>query len=162
MTLMTPQQWPEPINEILSAIDRQDGTLWTMPIVSALELQSAGSALDMAIGVLTAQLPGLGNERAALAERWLVDLKAMRGASVAPATVGNLSREIWFHGGSRDEVQTAIARLYAAASSLKAKSDLGYRREIAMALAIAVSDEDGRVNVDKLRHLIELFVQTIQ
>jgi hypothetical protein len=159
---MTPQQWPEPINEMLSAIDRQDGTLWAMPIVSALESQSAGSALDMAITALTAQLPGLGDARAALAERWLTDLKAMRGVNADPAIAGSLSREIWFYGGSRDEVQTAIARLYAALSSLKAKSDLGYRREIAMALAVVTSDPDGRLNVDKLRHLIELFVQVIQ
>jgi hypothetical protein len=159
---MTPQHWPEPINEMLSAIDRRDGTLWAMPIVSALELQSAGSALDIAITALTAQLPGLGDERAALAERWLADLNAMKGANVDPATVGSLSRDIWFHSGSRDETQTAIARLYAALSNLKAKSDLGYRREVAMALAVGMSDPDGRPNADRLRHLIDLFVQVIQ
>jgi hypothetical protein len=157
-----PPQWPEPINEMLSAIDRRDGTLWAMPIVTALESQSVGSALDLGITVLTAQLPALGKERAALAERWLADMMGMKNGSVDPGVLGNISRDIWFHGSSRDETQTAIARLYAALSSLKANNHLGYHREVAMALAVGMSDPDGRPNPDRVSHLIELFLKAIK
>ena len=65
--------WPEPINEMLSAIDRQDGTLWAMPVVNALELRSAGSGIDFAIEVIAAQAANMAKDRAALVERWLAD-----------------------------------------------------------------------------------------
>lgn len=161
-TKMTPQHWLEPINDALSALDRQDGTLWAMPIVDALESQSVGSALDLGIATVRAQLSALSEERAAMAERWLADLTAMKQTSVAPATVGSLSRAIWFHGGSRDGIQTAIVRLYAALSSSKAKNDGGYRREVAMAIAVGTSDPDGRPNADMVHHLIVLFTQMAQ
>ena len=37
--------WPEPINQMLSAIDRKERTLWAMPIVAALESRSLGTHL---------------------------------------------------------------------------------------------------------------------
>ena len=59
-------------------------------------------------------------------------------------------------------MQTANSRLYAALSSLKAKNHLGYQREVAMALAVGISDPDGRPVANKLRHLIQLFVKAIE
>ena len=86
----------------------------------------------------------------------------MKGENIDPAVLGSVSREIWFRGGSRDATQTAIARLYSALGSLKADKISGYRREVAMALAVGASDSDGRPNPDKLSHLIESFLVAIK
>ena len=114
--------WPEPINEMLSAIDRQDGTLWAMPVVNALESRSAGSGIDFAIEVIAAQAANMAKDRAALVERWLADLRAMVSAGADTDVLGRASRDIWYHDLSRDELQTAIARLYDAFACLRAES----------------------------------------
>ena len=154
-------RWPEPINEMLSAIDRHDGTLWAMPVVSGIESRAVGSVVDFVIMVIAAQVGGIDQNRAVLVERWLSGLRAMISSQADRDILTRASRDIWYEGLSRDELQTAIAGLYAAVASLNAGNYPGYLRESEWRHHSGDERLNGHPLPDRLRHLIELFPDAI-
>jgi len=156
---MDERRGPVSIGDLQAAIDR-GVSFWAMPIVAALESQYVGRAFDFAVTLVGAQLAGRTGGNLGVKRKWLADvIRIRRNAAAASGDLGRLSREIWYFDLARDSLQTSISRLYAALADFFAGDDLGYRRQVAMVVAIFASDPSGRPVPGKLAELRDYFLQ---
>jgi len=139
------------VNEALAAMDRDENSLWSLPLVVALESQSEGKALDWSCAVMSESLRS--NVSTATAnQNWLSELLELKRSRPTSEDLVQRSREIWYHENRRDDVQTAIAKLYEGLAALWNQDAAGYRNCIAIAISVATSS-----NADTAQRAIELF-----
>jgi hypothetical protein len=146
------------VSEMLRAIDRQDPPLWPLPLIDDLDSRRRGDAITWAIAVVESQLSRFGSpESLSTRQEWIAGLRLSTTADPASEDLDRISREIWYDKGTRDEAQTAIARLYDALACYSRGDDAGYRKSLAMAVMVIASDERGSPSPLTITKMIDLF-----
>lgn len=155
---MPGNKYSKPFDAMLLAIEREDAW-WPLALIDELESQSAGRAFAFAHAFVVSQLHRYQCDKSisAIRNEWLSDLLALARKSHDPHDLLRKAREVWYHGGTRDSAQTAIARLFEALGNMS-QDDRGYRRALASAVTVAASEEGspiGKTSINTMRDLYE-------
>lgn len=154
---MKEMDYHDPVQEVREALDREDTGLWLLPIVVAIESQRKRSAIDWGVEFLRGRLDHVEPHRRTIQEHWLTELETFKSIGPEADDVLRRGREIWYYEGDRDELQTAIARLYEALAALLKGDFAGYSRATAMAVAVSLLDARGRPVPDRVQEVVESF-----
>lgn len=142
---------------MLLAIERRD-VWWPLAVIDDLESKSAGSAFLFAHAFVASQLHRhrCDESASAIRNKWLSELFGLATASYDPRDLIRKAREVWYHRGTRDSAQTAIARLFEALGYLS-QDDRGYRRALASAITVAASDEGSPIGENTINTMRDLY-----
>ncbi|HIP96070.1 MAG TPA: hypothetical protein EYH32_02510 [Anaerolineae bacterium] len=132
------------MSDALLRLKQECAPCWTLPLIAELEARAEGSALKWAIRVLARLVAMYRNREDAVEHAWLKRLSEMLAAPPPTEQLVCLAREAWYYDLDRDELRTAISRLYEALGALVDNNLRGYRRCIAAAVEVAASDRTGR------------------
>jgi hypothetical protein len=127
--------------------------LWTLYLVNFLEELRAGASFDFCTRFVREQVHCCGHKNEKLYLQWLGHLTEVD----ADVLYGSI-KEIFHHDGSNG-LARAIARLYAARYCWLHDNDMGYKKNVSLALIDSVTQD--RHQSDKtLGELFDLFHRT--
>jgi hypothetical protein len=147
---------------MMLAFERKD-PWWPLPVINDLESMNTGNALSWACAFIASQLPECDNrdanrKRAA----WLAEIRTLPQTRPSVEELYKRSREVWYDGGTRDRIQTAISRLYEAVVGLIDGNHRGYCRAVAMAICVAAGDDDGQPSIAVLEQMVKVYLSERQ
>ena len=147
----------KPFKSMLHAIERGDAW-WPLALIDELESKSTGSAFLLAHAFVAPQLHRYRCDESASAIRneWLSELLALATKNPDSHELIRKAREVWYHEGTRDGAQTAIARLFEALGYLS-QDDRGYRRALASAITVAASEEGSPIGENTISTMRDLY-----
>src|SRR5262245_37331469 len=140
---MTNAALPQPVFEMLVAIDRKDPPMWPLFLARSLERRAPGKSIKWAAAFLRLQLRAAENDLIARRRHeWLAELERLISEPLTLEELARRSREIWYTEG-RDAVQAAISRLYEVLAGLLNDNQAGCCKAVAWAVLAVASPEDG-------------------
>lgn len=148
----------QPVSEMMLAVERQD-LWWPLPVIDDLESINTGNALNWACAFITSQIPECDNHDANRKRvAWLAEIRTLPQTRPSLEDLARRSREVWYDGGTRDRIQTAIARLFEAVAGLIYGNHPGYCRAVAMAIRAAGGADVGQPSLAVLEQIIKVYL----
>jgi hypothetical protein len=147
------------IAEMLLWIERGDLGLWPLVLIKKLESAAPGQALELALRFAESQIARfpVDEPRELMRQDWIRELRTLDKLQTNFADLCQKSRDVWYHQNARDGFQNAISRLFAACADRSRDETVGYLKDIATAVIVLSSDENGAISATAINDFAETY-----
>lgn len=152
-----PRGSDDTVSVALLNLERWPSLRWPLPLVEAIELSATGSATAWICSLIRTPSLHTAATRFEDVELYLKMLESPRHDPSRFDALLKAAQDVWYLGGGRDIVRTAVSRVCEANAALEGGDTKAYRRLLAVAVGVLATDADELESRRRVKVVIESF-----